>query len=133
MLLIGRESGKGQIGKIPGPSPSKSGKSRKNRESPKTLSFLSLFFWKNARKTTKKTRIFYPHRTPKIPGKEGENAQKNKEFLAREKNKEIPKTRKGRTGKGQKKTKKEGQVQIGKPPRLKPPCLAGPSNILIVS
>ena len=35
MLLIGRERGKGQIGKIPGPSPSKSGKSQKNRESPK--------------------------------------------------------------------------------------------------
>ena len=34
MLLIGRERGKGQIRKIPGPSPSKSGKSRKNRESP---------------------------------------------------------------------------------------------------
>ena len=32
MLLIGRERGKGQIGKIPGPSPSKSGKSQKNRE-----------------------------------------------------------------------------------------------------
>ena len=35
MLLIGRERGKGRIGKIPGPSPSKSGKSQKNRESPK--------------------------------------------------------------------------------------------------
>ena len=34
-IVIGRERGKGQIGKIPGPSPSKSGKSRKNRESPK--------------------------------------------------------------------------------------------------
>ena len=33
--IIGRERGKGQIGKIPGPSPSKSGKSQKNRESPK--------------------------------------------------------------------------------------------------
>ena len=33
--LIGRERGKGQIGKIPGQSPDKSGKSRKNRESPK--------------------------------------------------------------------------------------------------
>ena len=52
------------IGKIPGPSPSKSGKSQKNRESPK----------------------------------------KDK--------------------KGQKRTKKEGQVQIGKPPRLKHPRLA---------
>ena len=30
MLLIGRERGKGQIGKIPGPSPSKSGKTQKN-------------------------------------------------------------------------------------------------------
>ena len=58
MLLIGQERGKGQIGKIPGPSPSKSGKSRK------------------------------------------------------------------KSGKSQKRTKKEGQVQIGKPPRLKPPRLA---------
>ena len=29
-------------------------------------------------KPSKKTRIFYPYRTPKIPGKEGKNAQKNK-------------------------------------------------------
>ena len=35
MLLIGREREKGRIGKVPGPSPSKWGKSRKNRESPK--------------------------------------------------------------------------------------------------
>ena len=59
------------------------------------------FFWKIARKTTKKTRIFYPCRTPKIPGKEGENAQKNKEFLAGEKkNKEFQKNkeRKDRVG-----------------------------------
>ena len=33
--LIGRERGKGQIGKIPGESSDKSGKSRKNWESPK--------------------------------------------------------------------------------------------------
>ena len=32
VLLIGRERGKGLIGKIPGPSLSKSGKSQKNRE-----------------------------------------------------------------------------------------------------
>ena len=32
--------------------------------------------------------------------------------------------RSGKSQKGQKRTKKEGQVQIGKPPRLKPPCLA---------
>ena len=37
VLLIGRERGKGQIGKIPGPSPSKSGKSRKNRKVPKIM------------------------------------------------------------------------------------------------
>ena len=35
----------------------------------------------------------------------------------------IPK-KSGKSQKGQKKTKKEGQVQIGKPPRLKPPRLA---------
>ena len=52
MLLIGQERGKGQIGKIPGPSPSKSGKSQK------------------------------------------------------------------KSGKDEKGRKKEGQVQIGKPPRL---------------
>ena len=34
-LLIGCKRGKGPIGRIPGPSPDKSGKSRKNRESPK--------------------------------------------------------------------------------------------------
>ena len=58
-----------------------------------SLSFLSLFFWKKARKTTKKTRIFYPYRTPKIPGKEGKNVQKNKEILAGEKNKEFEKNK----------------------------------------
>ena len=61
VLLIGRERGKGPIGKIPGESPDKSGK---------------------------------------CPGK----SQNDK--------------------KGQKRTKKEGQVQIGKPPRLKHPHLA---------
>ena len=35
----------------------------------------------------------------------------------------IPK-KSGKSQKGQKRTKKEGQVQIGKPPRLKPPRLA---------
>ena len=61
-----------------------------------TLFFLSLFFWKRARKTTKKTRIFKTCRTPKIPGKEGKNARKNKEFLASEKkkkNKEFQKSK----------------------------------------
>ena len=60
---------------------------------PLALSFLSLFFRKKAGKTTKKTRIFYPYRSPKIPGKEGKNARKNKEILARRKNKEIQKNK----------------------------------------
>ena len=34
----------------------------------------------------------------------------------------------GKSQKGQKRTKKEGQVQIGKPPRLKPPRLAALEN-----
>ena len=36
-VLIGRERGKGQIGKIPGECPDKSGKSRKIGKVPKTL------------------------------------------------------------------------------------------------
>ena len=36
--------------------------------------------------------------------------------------------RSGKSQKGQKRTKKEGQVQIGKPPRLKPPRLAALEN-----
>ena len=48
------------------------------------------FFWKTARKTTKKTRIFYPERTPKIPGKLGENAEKKRNSLER-KQQGIPK------------------------------------------
>ena len=39
------------------------------------LPFL-VFFGKWQGKPPKKTRIFYPYRTPKIPGKEGKNAQK---------------------------------------------------------
>ena len=58
-----------------------------------TLIFFSLLFWRTARKTTKKARIFYPCRTPKILGKEGKNAQKNKEFLGKKKSKEIQKSK----------------------------------------
>ena len=50
-------------------------------------------FWKRQGKPTKRTRIFYPYRTPRIPGREGKNAQKNKEILARRKNKEFPKNK----------------------------------------
>ena len=52
-----------------------------------------VFFWKMARKTTKKARIFYPCRTLKILGKERKNAQKCKEFLEKEKSKEIQKSK----------------------------------------
>ena len=50
------------------------------------------FLGKKVAKTTKQTRIFYPYRTPKIPGKEGKNAQKNKDFLAGEKTRNSQKT-----------------------------------------
>ena len=63
------------------------------------LSFLSLIFWQKARKTTKKTRIFYPRRTPKIPGKERKNAQKKGIPRTGKKTRNSKKTRKGRTGK----------------------------------
>ena len=43
-------------------------------------------FGKMARKTTKRARIVYPCRTPKIPGQEGENAQKEQGILAGEQN-----------------------------------------------
>ena len=62
-------------------------------------------FWKQARQTTKKTRIFYPYRTPKIPGKEARNAQKSKDSSQGEK-----------TRNSQKKTRKEGQGDFS-PPR----------------
>ena len=57
----------------------------RNREpepSEPSLSFLSLFFGKRQGKPPKKTRIFYPYRTPKIPGAEGKKRSKNKEILA---------------------------------------------------
>ena len=44
-------------------------------------------------KTTKKTRIFYPYRTPKIPGKEGKNTPKNQGNPSREKKQGIPKNK----------------------------------------
>ena len=40
----------------------------------------------------------------------------------------IPKKKKGKVPKRTKRTKKEGQVQIGKPPRLEPPRLAALDN-----
>ena len=62
-------------------------------DKPTSLSFLSLFFLKKARKTTKKTRIFYPYRTLKSLEKKGKTLKKNKEILAGEKNKEFQKNK----------------------------------------
>ena len=50
----------------------------------RTLIFFSLPFWKTAGKTTKKARISSACRTPKILGKEWQNAQIFKEFLEKE-------------------------------------------------
>ena len=58
-----------------------------------------LVFWKMTRKTSQETRIFYSHRTPKIPGKEGKDAPIHKEFLARGKKQGIPK-KQGKEGQG---------------------------------
>ena len=63
------------------------------------LPFLVFFFEKGQEKPPKKNKDSLPHRTPKIPGKEGKNARKNKEFLAREENKEFQK--KGKEGQGE--------------------------------
>ena len=48
-----------------------------------TLSFLSLFFLEKGKENHPKNKDFYPYRTLKIPGREGKNAQKSKEFLGR--------------------------------------------------
>ena len=77
-----------------------------------TLSFL-FFFGKKARQTTKKPGILYPYRTPEIPGKEGRNGRKNKEFLAGEENKEFKK-KEGKEGQGNLKVRGRG-FQDGKP------------------
>ena len=66
---------------------------------PHTLSFLSLFFWKKAGKTTKKQGFFIPTEPLKSLEKKGKNGQKNKEILARRKNKEFQK-KQGKEGQG---------------------------------
>ena len=62
-----------------------------------TLSCLSLSFWRKGRENHKKTRTFYPYRTPKIPGKEAKNAQKEQGNPRNEK-KTRNKKKRGRTG-----------------------------------
>ena len=61
-----------------------------------TLIFFSLPFLRTARKTTKRARISYACRTLKILGKEGRNAQNRKEFLEKQKDKEIQKRQRRR-------------------------------------
>ena len=84
-----------------------------------TLSFLSFFFLgKIARKTTKKTRIFYPCRTPKIPGKEWKTL--NKTSSQGKKKQGIPK-KKGKEG--------EGKSAFSGPNRVKIRSESGPNQV----
>ena len=52
-----------------------------------------LAFLENGKENHQKTRIFLAPANPKIPGKEGENAEKGKEFPAKEKSKEFQKNK----------------------------------------
>ena len=61
-----------------------------------------MYFWKKERKTTPKTRIFYPCRTPKVPGKEGETAQ----------NSEVSKRGRSKRGRTQKHAKARKRAQM---------------------
>ena len=56
-----------------------------------SLSFLSLYFLEKGKENHQKTRICITTEPLKSLEKEGENAQKNKEFLAGGKNKEFQK------------------------------------------
>ena len=59
----------------------------------KTPDLLFLAFLENGKEKHQKNKDFCPRRTPKILGKKGKNAQKNKEFLGKEKSKEIQKSK----------------------------------------
>ena len=72
-----------------------------------------VFFLKMARKTTKTTRILIPAEPLKSLEKKGKTLKKKKAILAREnKNKEIPKTRKRRTGKAPKNSPKKSPAEF---------------------
>ena len=58
---------------------------------PQAPDLLSLPFWKTARKTTKKARISYACRTPKVLGKEGKTLKITRNSFKKEKGKEIQK------------------------------------------
>ena len=132
MLLIARERGKGQIRKIPEESPDKSGKSWKNRESPKKDKKGQSGVNKSARE-----RISHQNLSQKVPSKKGslgvifsprnsrENAHsKSANFEGRHSGGHLL----GRPLLFTSETKKEGQVQIGKPPRapFETPPFSGP-------
>ena len=55
------------------------------------LSFLSIVFLENGQENHQKNKDFYPCRTPKIPGKEGKNAQKKQGIPRTGKKQGIPK------------------------------------------
>ena len=65
----------------------------------RAVSFLSLFFFENGQENLQKTRIFYPCRTPKIPGKEGKKRSKKQGIPRRGKKQGIPK-KQGKEGEG---------------------------------
>ena len=69
---------------------------RPSKENSPVLPFLIVL--KKARRTSKKTRICYPHRTPKIPLKGREKRSKTRNSSQGKKDKEFKKKkRKGRT------------------------------------
>ena len=77
----------------------------------------SFVFLEKGQKNHQKNKDFNPHRAPKIPGKEGKNARKNKEFLAREKNTEFKK-KQGKEGQGT----ELPPFELGPPSRAGTPC-----------
>ena len=64
---------------------------QERKSSPPCPSFLVLL--EKGRENHQENKDFLSPLNPKIPGKEGKSAQKNKEILARRKNKEFQKTK----------------------------------------
>ena len=81
----------------------KTGQSAQADSQPRVVPFLSLFFFGKVQGNPppKKTRIFCPCRSPKIPGKERENAQKTRKqgIPRRHKEQGIP-PKQGKEGQG---------------------------------
>ena len=83
-----RQSASGKRGKC-----GKFGKCGWQKKAENALIFLCFFGKKTQGKSPKKNTDFHLFRTPQISGKEGENGRKNKEFLERQKSKEIQKSK----------------------------------------